>query len=532
MLRNKVIFVFLGALSGLIASQTSAQCSSSTLYSKEFAAGDSYSDGETVALDLSGFAGTTVSLNFNSVVPECFTGPGDLVIDAVAMNGTCLPSDFIFTSAFGEIDQPYWDGCFGDIEMDGCPSGDTPATGTMSVSVPVPLGQENILTFNLNWFVYNDGNESRLFSITTECSSEEEEAGCTDSSACNFDVEANFDDGSCLAFDECGICGGDNTDCIDTNTLFNPDYNGDGFIGVDDILGVLSFYGNAWDGPVANAIYGCTYPSFTEYDASANVDDGSCATLLPGCTDSSYLEYDVFAIEDDGSCATLVVPGCTDSSYLEYDASANVDDGSCFNGPCGNSITYQGYDYTTVLIGDQCWLAENLRATDYADGSAIPEATSDASWAGSITGARCDYDNDASKVATYGRLYNWYAVINGSGLCPSGWHIPSDGEWTALETYLGANGHSGAEGTALKSASGWNSGGNGTDNFGFSALPGGYRWSNGYFGLAGSAGYWWSSSPSGSQAYLRYLVSDNADVVHEVSYQPVGYSIRCVRDAE
>ena len=114
-----------------------------------------------------------------------------------------------------------------------------------------------------------------------------------------------------------------------------------------------------------------------------------------------------------------------------------------------------GYDYAVVEIGDQCWFAENLRTTVYADGSAIPEETDNTAWAGLSTGARCDYDNDASNVATYGRLYNWYAATDAAELCPTGWHVPTDDEWTALETYLGANGHSGTEGAALKSTSGW-----------------------------------------------------------------------------
>ncbi len=134
-----------------------------------------------------------------------------------------------------------------------------------------------------------------------------------------------------------------------------------------------------------------------------------------------------------------------------------------------------GHSYGVVEIGDQCWFAENLRTTVYADGSAIPEETDNTAWAGLSTGARCDYDNDASNVATYGRLYNWYAATDAAELCPTGWHVPTDDEWTALETYLGANGHSGTEGAALKSTSGW-AGANGTDDFGFSALPGGSRY--------------------------------------------------------
>ena len=87
-----------------------------------------------------------------------------------------------------------------------------------------------------------------------------------------------------------------------------------------------------------------------------------------------------------------------------------------------------------------------------------------------------DACDEAQSLAEYGRLYNWHSVDDARGLCPSGWHVPTDDEWTALETYLGANGHSGTEGTALKSTSWMVHGGNGTDDFGFSALPGGYRY--------------------------------------------------------
>jgi len=187
-----------------------------------------------------------------------------------------------------------------------------------------------------------------------------------------------------------------------------------------------------------------------------------------------------------------------------------------------------GYDYAVVEIGDQCWFAENLRTTVYADGSAIPEETDNTAWAGLSTGARCDYDNDASNVATYGRLYNWYAATDAAELCPTGWHVPTDDEWTALETYLGANGHSGAEGTALKSLD-WD----GTDDFGFSALPGGLRfYNNGLFGYAGGNGYWWSSSPSGGNAWYRYLNGYFPDIYQDSVNPRSGFSVRCLRDAD
>ncbi len=281
---------------------------SSTLYSKEFAPGGDPFGIEVVTLDLSGFAGTTVALNFNSVVPECYTGPGDIFLGSVAMNGTCLPSDFIFTSAFGDINSSSWSGCSGSIGMDGCPSGDTPVTGTMSVSVPVPLGQENILTFNLDWFVDNGGDESRLLSITTGCSSESVEAGCTDSLACNFDVEANFDDGSCLAFDECGICGGDNTDCADCCGVPNGDGSScDGTCGpcgLDIPEGACDCDGNVVD---ECGVCGGTGIPEGSCDCDGNVIDecGVCGgTGIP----EGFCDCDGNVIDECGVCGGTGIP--------------------------------------------------------------------------------------------------------------------------------------------------------------------------------------------------------------------------------
>jgi uncharacterized protein (TIGR02145 family) len=289
--------------------------------------------------------------------------------------------------------------------------------------------------------------------------------------------------------------------------LFNPDYNGDGIIGVDDILGTLTFYSSAWDGPVAIVIYGCTYPLFAEYDASANVDDGSCATLA--------------------------VLGCTDSSYLEYDASANVDDGSCLTCcltfTCGNNVTYQGYDYATVLIGEQCWFAENLRTTTYLNGDAIPQNLSDADWSSTTSGAMAFYVNGPVNGPDYGGLYNWYAVDDARGLCPSGWHVPTDGEWTILTDHLGGESVAGGQ---MKTTYGWENDGNGTNSSGFSGLPGGSRSNSGTFFGAGLNGSWWSSSPNGSNAWYRYLSYYYEKVFRFNNDQRDGFSVRCVRDAE
>jgi uncharacterized protein (TIGR02145 family) len=143
----------------------------------------------------------------------------------------------------------------------------------------------------------------------------------------------------------------------------------------------------------------------------------------------------------------------------------------------------------------------------------------------------CHYDNDSEYEATYGKLYNWYAV-NTDKLCPTGWHVPTDAEWTVLTDYLAADGHIGPEGKALKATSGWNSGGNGTDDYGWLGLPGGLRGNyDGNFYNFGFSGYWWSSSQSGTASAWGRNLSYGSDAVDRNSRSKgLGFSVRCLRD--
>ena len=193
-----------------------------------------------------------------------------------------------------------------------------------------------------------------------------------------------------------------------------------------------------------------------------------------------------------------------------------------------------GNVYTSVTIGTQEWMSENLRTTKYSDGTPIPNVTVNTEWGNLSTGAWCNYDNSSSNDATYGKLYNWYAV-NTNKLCPTGWHVPTEAEWDVLTDYLTANGHSGSEGTALKATSGWNDyngqSGNGTDDYGWLGLPGGNRASSGDFGNIGNSGRWWSSSQSITHdAWIRYLSGSNEAV--DAGYVDLrsGFSVRCLRD--
>lgn len=202
--------------------------------------------------------------------------------------------------------------------------------------------------------------------------------------------------------------------------------------------------------------------------------------------------------------------------------------------PCGGttSITYDGHAYDLVGIGNQCWFAENLRSTKYNDGSVIPTGLSDASWqATNLTslGASAVYGDGTSactgacdegqNLSIYGRLYNWYAVNTGM-LCPSGWHVPSDAEWTVLTNLLGQD-----PGSMLKSLN-WD----GDDYIGLSLLPGGYRYHSGLFSSAGVHAYMWSSSPGGASAWDRRFYT-NLDTFDRISSnRRNGFSVRCVQD--
>ncbi len=209
----------------------------------------------------------------------------------------------------------------------------------------------------------------------------------------------------------------------------------------------------------------------------------------------------------------------------------------------GSVTDNDGNTYKTIQIGTQTWMAENLKTTKYQNGDAIPNVTDNTSWTNLSTGAYANYNNDANNVATYGRLYNWYAVNDSRKLCPQNWHVPTDTEWKTLEMYLGMStteandiGWRGTdEGGKLKEigTAHWNSPNTGaTNSSGFTALPGGCRTNDyGNFGLIGANGFWWSASEfDTSRAWLRNLDYYISDVYRNLTNKRSGFCVRCVRD--
>ncbi len=233
----------------------------------------------------------------------------------------------------------------------------------------------------------------------------------------------------------------------------------------------------------------------------------------------------------------------------------------------GDGVTdIDGNDYITVIIGDQEWMAENLRVTRYRDGTAIPTGLDNTEWVNTTIGAYAVYDHNAGNtdgidspeemVAIYGKLYNWFAVDNSSGLCPDGWSVPGNADWTQLAHYVASQGYPiewdnpNGGGNALKSCRQVDSpmGGDcdtsehprwdahdthyGFNEFGFSSLPGGYRWgTSGNYSFIGKFSFWWSSSESmETDAYHRQTGFTNGSLFGAITIKNYGFAIRCLRD--
>ena len=300
---------------------------------------------------------------------------------------------------------------------------------------------------------------------------------------------------------------------------------------------------------------GCTDPSACNYDgAEDTVSDETTCVFPEGCetcsgeTDGSGTVVDNDA-DNDGICNDDEILGCTNPEACNYVSEATDYDGSCdyscappFAG-CGAPVNYHIHTYSTIPIGEQCWFSENLRSKHYNNGDAISDWDNNTSsgavavygeffecdYFAPLDGVEVDPCDETWSLNEYGRLYNWHAVDDSRGLCPSGWHVPSDNEWTMLTDHLGGASIAGGQ---MKTDYGWYYGGSGTNSSGFSGLPSGEINSSISSG-AGGRGYWWSSSPDGSyRAWHRYLVH-SSEGVHRNSENPnSGFSVRCVQDSE
>lgn len=214
-----------------------------------------------------------------------------------------------------------------------------------------------------------------------------------------------------------------------------------------------------------------------------------------------------------------------------------------FSGDSGTFVDARDKQtYKWVRIGNQIWMAENLKATSYQNGDAIPELTDKETWDDLTDGAYCNFDSNENNSNKYGRLYNWFAVNDNRNIAPKGWHVATDSEWAELLSYVTDNqGHSCSVASALAAKSDWNTSYNYDDCFpgqdyslnnssGFTALPGGCRYLDGTF-IDEEHAYWWSSTEQTPvHAYCRYLLSTWVEIDRGGFSKNYGLSVRCVKD--
>ena len=198
----------------------------------------------------------------------------------------------------------------------------------------------------------------------------------------------------------------------------------------------------------------------------------------------------------------------------------------------GSGVTdIDGNMYQSIIINGQEWMAENLRTTSYANGDPIPNVTDFNQWESLTTGAWSHYDNDSQYENPYGKLYNWYTVADPGNVCPTGWHVPTDAEWTVLSDYLGGEAVAGGKMKSTGTQYWQSPNANATNESGFSGLPGGYRANDGTFSFIGSGGGWWSSTEYvTNDAWARYLDYSYGDVNRDGSAKANGFSVRCLKN--
>ena len=304
------------------------------------------------------------------------------------------------------------------------------------------------------------------------------QGGCTDPMACNYEEEALFHDGDCQYFSECCPVGQlwdpASQTCrllLDSTSVCGP--------------------GTTWDALTQSCI------------VAGNLSD----TDFDGCVGMADL---LDLLSAFGTC-------------VEEDPAEGVVDWSC-----GDPLEYQGYDYETVLIGDQCWFAENLRAERYSNNEELIDGQNPVTWTETEQGAYSVFS-----LEQYGLLYNRHAVMDSRNVCPVGWRVSSVEDWGnlyAMSISLGV-----PWGEALKSDFGWTGGwANGQDTFGFSAVPGGMRAGNTgeFFGSVGTF-HCWTTSSSGEEGVYMWIY-DNSDWVFEHTGEGwnQGRSVRCMQDIE
>ena len=397
--------------------------------------------------------------------------------------------------------------------------------------------------------------------------------GCIDPLACNFDAEATIQSGSYAD----GVLNFEWTSATAFFAWIENSYTVNGVTYLGEEAGDVSLaagtytvtgydsWGDGWTGgelTITDSVSGASVVLIV-YESESTVDIevtgvfiSSCIYQEEGYTCDSLCSEDlsgdgVVGVQD--LLLLLIEFGCTSSceNDLNQDGSVAVDDilqllsgfGTTCENPtfqnCGDVISHEGYDYATVEIGDQCWFSENCRYLPEVSPSSEESSTIPYYYVYDYEGTDIEEAKINANYDAYGVLYNWSAVMT-EGLCPSGWHLPSDEEWQTMEMFLGMSESEAGnvsfrgtdEGYQMKSTSGWNSDGNGSNSSGFNGIPGGYLGYNpNDFQGIGNYNYLWSSSEFDSNGSWFRLLFKNVDSIYRYSFwKHGGFSARCLQD--
>ena len=296
---------------------------------------------------------------------------------------------------------------------------------------------------------------------------------------------------------------------------WQPDGNGDNLIGVNDLLDLLGVYGDTdYD---QDGIWDSADDCVGEYD-ECGVCNGSGPSIP--IIESIEILYDSVYAEPIDEWLVFEVGADTTFSY------------TCFEWQCGDPLEYQGYDYETVQIGEQCWFAENLRSENYQNGDEIPHLIENGEWGATVAGAISVFNNDESTIDIQGVLYNGFAVRDERGVCPVDWSIGSYSQWASLAGQVGGWSIAGRE---LKSTPLDSPGWDGENNYGWDAVPGGIRFSTGTFNEENRAA-WWGMPAIGSPSEYSQIIEAFPGADHMnwtgVTNLNNARSIRCIKDSE
>jgi uncharacterized protein (TIGR02145 family) len=250
-------------------------------------------------------------------------------------------------------------------------------------------------------------------------------------------------------------------------------------------------------------------PSISDNKTSDSTGIGSFISNLTDLTSNTVYYARAYATNSEGTGYGNVISFTTTGTITDID----------------------GNTYNTIKLGDQLWMGENLRVIHYRNGDDIVKVTNDTVWQSLTTGAYCDYDNLEENSTSYGRLYNWYAVNDSRHIAPDGWHVPSENEWKTLIDYLGGDQVAGGKMKAIGTQY-WTIPNTGaTNESGFSALPGGYRYTQGEFTDLTTSVFFWSSSENNSlDAWTHSLRYDDVVIWRYFYKKYWGCYVRCIKD--